>query len=393
MAVRPVLDKNGEQLIDPKRKLPVWFIDVYPAGGKGRRIQFRFSAKEGAANYLFVKLRAGDNYRKLPVDCKVLDLFALWLKYYKNNRSPRTYADAVGCLRVLVPFFSDYRVDALSQEIIEEYKEKRLLDENLRRPGQKVKKRTIAKELSYFGSMLSWAYDFKHVSTHFKFRSFPKKKAPRRNILTPEELHLLIENIEEKYRLAVLLMSDTGMRMNEALKLRAGNVDITNEVIQIRGKGDKERIVPIMTERLRSALITKMADIRKKQKRWPKYKDFLVMNPKTRKPYWDIKKPLERARVAAGIEKHINHHLLRHTFGTQACVSGMSLSAIQQIMGHADIKTTEGYLHLAAEILKLEGRKFGARMEITKNRVETPVPVIGSGGKVADNIIEFRPRR
>ena len=71
----------------------------------------------------------------------------------------------------------------------------------------------------------------------------------------------------------------------------------------------------------------------------------------------------------------------------------MSLSAIQQIMGHADIKTTEGYLHLAAEILKLEGRKFGARMEITKNRVETPVPVIRSDSKVPDNIIEFRPRR
>lgn len=105
----------------------------------------------------------------------------------------------------------------------------------------------------------------------------------------------LLEHIEEHYRLAVLLMSDSGMRMTEALQLRAESVDITNEVIQIWGKGGKERIVPIMTERLRTALVTRIAEIKKKQERRPKYEDFLVMNPRTAKPYWDIKKPLDRA--------------------------------------------------------------------------------------------------
>ncbi len=137
MAVRPDLDKNGKQKIDKYRGTgqPVWLIDYYPAGAKGKRKRFRFPGKEGSAQHLYLKLRAGKHHR-IPVDAKVANLFPGWLKFSKNNKSKRTYGDILTTLRVLVPFFGDLQVDALTQDVIEDYKAKRLSDKNLRRPGR-----------------------------------------------------------------------------------------------------------------------------------------------------------------------------------------------------------------------------------------------------------------
>ena len=71
-----------------------------------------------------------------------------------------------------------------------------------------------------------------------------------------------------------------------------------------------------------------------------------------------IRKALLRAAKAAGVDKHLYHHLLRHTFGTQATTAGYDLSALQSIMGHASVATTGIYQHLAGEYLRTQGRKL-----------------------------------
>ncbi len=279
MAVRPVLDKDGKQRIDPERKKPVWQIDYYPTGAKGRRKRFRFKGKEGAAQYLYLRLRAGKHHR-IPVDAKVADLLPLWLKYYKKNSSvSSTYNDVILTLRVLVPFFGDLQVDALDQDIIEEYKAKRLNDDNRNRPDQKVTKRTITKELSYFSSLLKWAFESGKIKIHFRFKNFKKQDAPAKVFLSPEELHKFQLATVKKHKLSVMLMSDGGLRIHEALALRASHIDLANDLINVRGKGSKQRIVPIMTDRLRKKLTERVNQVRIQCRKNPQLEDYLSINP------------------------------------------------------------------------------------------------------------------
>jgi len=154
-------------------------------------------------------------------------------------------------------------------------------------------------------------------------------------------------------------------------------VDLTNDMLLVKaGKGEKDRDVPIMTDRLRYELKKRILQLQTE----PVSGNYLVVNPVTQKPYLAIRKALFGAAKRAEIKKHVTHHMLRHTFGTIACMAEMHMRAIQSIMGHANIKTTEGYVHLADQILKKEANKFSRLAE----------PVGRKRRQVSDNIIEFR---
>ncbi len=107
------------------------------------------------------------------------------------------------------------------------------------------------------------------------------------------------------------------------------------------------------TDRLMTELLKK-----KNMKGW------LTVNPTTKKPYLTIRKALLRAAQKAGIEKHLYHHLLRHSFGTAATVAGYDLSALQSIMGHSSPNTTGIYQHLAGEYLRTQGRKLNDHIKL-----------------------------
>ncbi len=148
-------------------------------------------------------------------------------------------------------------------------------------------------------------------------------------------------------------MADTGMRRNEALTLTREQVEFENGIIFVIGKGSKERIVPITTDRL-------MMELRAKEQ----VKGWLSVNPLTKRPYLTIRKALIRAAEQAGLGKHLYHHLLRHSFGTNATAAHLDLSSLQSIMGHSSPSTTGMYQHLAAEYLHQQGRKLN---DLVKN--------------------------
>ena len=154
-------------------------------------------------------------------------------------------------------------------------------------------------------------------------------------------------------------MADAGLRRNEALQLKAKDVDVEQGVIFILGKGSKERVVPIFTDRLRKELTLKLESINP-TKNANKY---LTFNSMTGKPYITIRKALLRAVKEAEIDKHVSHHLLRHSFGTNATIAGMSQKSLQLSMGHSSVVTTGIYQHLSAEYLRAEGAKFNAKIE------------------------------
>ena len=113
----------------------------------------------------------------------------------------------------------------------------------------------------------------------------------------------------------------------------------------IRGKGNKQRIVPIH-RKVRVYLKKRMKN------------GFLFINEKTGKPFYDAKKALKRAAEKAGVDG-VYMHLLRHAFGTHSIMSGISPRALQMMLGHSSITTTEIYSRLANDFLSEEMKKFG----------------------------------
>lgn len=328
---------------DPKRP-GSFIIDCRPDGYKGKRLRQSFDGTyEEARKWELALMRRHIEVRD-PAVITCLAIYRHWIVYYRTNRAASTAADAETCWKHLQPAFGKLRPKHITRDLIERYK--------MERKAAGVAPRTVNKELSYLSSMITWATE-NHFCERLPFviRGFPAKmtKAPEPRPLTPEQVTRIYEAIEPRYRLAFLLMADAGLRRSEALHLRREHVEFEAGLIYVRGKGNKERLVPITTDRLLAELVA-----RKDTTGW------LTVNQNTGKPYLAIRKALVRAAEKAGLAKHVYHHLLRHSFGTNATVAGFELSALQRAMGHSDPETTARYQHLAGEYLKAQGRKMQA---------------------------------
>jgi len=319
-----------------------FIIDCRPDGYKGKRLRVSFEGtRQAAEEWERSAMRRHVNVG-LDRARTIAGIWPSWITYYRANRAARTADDATDCWRHLKERFGRLQPKVLTRQLVEGYKQERI--------KQGVKPRTVNKELSYLSSMLTWAAENDLCDPiPFSLPKFPAKmtKPPKPRPLIPQQLTDILDALEPKYRLIYLLMADAGLRRNEAMQLTREQVEFETGVIFVAGKGSKERIVPITTDRLMAELIT-----RKKVKGW------LTVNPTTKKPYLTIRKALLRAAKKAGIEKHLYHHLLRHSFGTVATVAGYDLSALQSIMGHSSPATTGIYQHLAGEYLRVQGRKL-----------------------------------
>src|SRR5438067_2164459 len=147
------------------------------------------------------------------------------------------------------------------------------------------------------------------------------------------------------------LMYACGLRASEAIGIDASDVDLTDGVLRARGKGSKERVVPIgrmavdavrrYIERGRPELVKGRAVSR------------LFVNfrgePLTRQGLYKI---VRRHAVSAGLDDRMSPHTLRHTFATHLLAGGCDLRSVQEMLGHADVATTQLYTHLTSERLK-----------------------------------------
>ena len=132
------------------------------------------------------------------------------------------------------------------------------------------------------------------------------------------------------------------------------------ELVRVIGKGQKERIIPI------GAMAIKAIEKYLKESR-PKLanensRDFLFLNhrgkPFSRMGLWKI---LRKYVILAGIKKKVSPHTIRHSFATHLLDGGADLRAVQEMLGHADISTTQIYTHLDRDYLKAEHLHFHPR--------------------------------
>jgi integrase/recombinase XerD len=142
----------------------------------------------------------------------------------------------------------------------------------------------------------------------------------------------------------------TGLRVSELLALRPADVDLTLGLVTCFGKGRKERIVPL--GEAAQQWVTRYRDLLRASSR-EAASAYLFPNPRggrlSRMGLWGI---VRRHAVTAGVEETLTPHVLRHSFATHLLERGADLRALQAMLGHADISTTQIYTHVTQERLR-----------------------------------------
>jgi len=184
----------------------------------------------------------------------------------------------------------------------------------------------------------------------------PKRGSYLPEILSREEVERLIASpdpgtpvgVRDRAMLEVLYA--TGLRVSELTGLKLHHVNLHVGYLVCRGKGDKERVVP-MGESARHRLREYLEDARPYLVKKPT--DVLFCSRRggamTRQNFWHA---IRRYAAAAGVHKRISPHMLRHSFATHLLMGGADLRSVQMMLGHADISTTQIYTHVSAGRLK-----------------------------------------
>jgi integrase/recombinase XerD len=186
----------------------------------------------------------------------------------------------------------------------------------------------------------------------------PKMKRKLPDILSFEEIEQIIGQTDlskpEGGRNKAILetMYSCGLRVSELVNLRLSNLFMDVGFIRVLGKGDKERLVPIGRDAIKYINIYR-SNIRTHITIQPGEEDIVFLNRRghrlTRVMIFLILKDLVKK---AGIEKNISPHTFRHSFATHLVEGGADLRAVQEMLGHESITTTEIYTHLDREFLR-----------------------------------------
>jgi integrase/recombinase xerD len=164
----------------------------------------------------------------------------------------------------------------------------------------------------------------------------------------------------QRNRAIIEVLFSCGLRVSELVNLKLSNLFVEEKFVRVTGKGDKERLVPISSRAL-DELNAWFAD-RNAMRIKPGEEDYVFLNRRgahlTRTMILIM---IKRQAVAAGITKTISPHTLRHSFATALLEGGADLIAIQAMMGHEDIATTEIYTHIDTSSLREEITKHHPR--------------------------------
>ncbi|MFH1411025.1 MAG: site-specific tyrosine recombinase XerD [Candidatus Omnitrophota bacterium] len=186
------------------------------------------------------------------------------------------------------------------------------------------------------------------------------------DVLSKEEVELLIEAPEGKRpadlrdKAVLEIMYASGLRVSEVSGLKRGSVNLESDFVKCSGKGGKERIVPMGRE-AKKALVKYLEHGREKLLKGRQDEHLFLSKfgrQLSRQSLWKI---IKKYAKAAGILKHITPHTLRHSFATHLLEGGADLMGVQEMLGHADISTTQIYTHVNKDRLRKTHEKFHPR--------------------------------
>ena len=223
----------------------------------------------------------------------------------------------------------------------------RIMVKELHQTG--IKARSIATKLSALRSFLSYLVQFEHLTNNpAKGVAAPKLDKPLpKNVSVDEMFQLLDINDDDPLSIRdqcmMELMYSSGLRLSELVGINLPDVKISTKEIMVTGKGSKQRLLPITDSAIKSI------------KNWLKVRpDFCIKGEKAlflskqknRISVRNVEDRMEKWGVRQSLNSHINPHKLRHSFATHMLESSGNLRAVQTLLGHADLATTQVYTHL-----------------------------------------------
>ena len=254
-------------------------------------------------------------------------------------------------LKVFLKYFPEIKnVEDLNKDLVKEFIYNLSLDE--------LSPQTIARRVSTINNFYKFLEDENYAKDIYSSVILPKREKHIPSFLTFNEIKALLNVIDENdfdsYRdkVMILTMYSAGLRVSELLNLKKNEINFEEKIITIKGKGNKERSVPL--NNICVEYLTKYIQIVNNSYQLRKQK-FLFYNFKTKKPFTRqyFFKAIKKYAKLAGITKEISPHTLRHSFATHLLENGADLRVVQELLGHSNIETTQIYTHISTKkILK-----------------------------------------
>ncbi len=215
--------------------------------------------------------------------------------------------------------------------------------------------RTVGRRLSALRSFFRFLSREGYIKANpILMLSSPKLEKHLPSFMTEEEVGKLIESAFAKDKKDILGLRDraileafysSGLRISELVGLNLDDIDFISGIVKIKGKGKKERVVPIGEAAL--SAIRKYLDARKKET------SAVFLNRNARRiTARGVRYVLVKYLHAAGMKPGVSAHTFRHSFATHLLNRGADLRTVQELLGHANLSTTQIYTHLTTERLK-----------------------------------------
>ncbi|RLE98611.1 MAG: recombinase XerC [Thermoprotei archaeon] len=179
----------------------------------------------------------------------------------------------------------------------------------------------------------------------------PRRPSELPRYLTSDEVEAMINaasNLRDK--LIVSMLYSTGMRVSELVNVRVSDVNLEERSIRVRGKGGKERVV-FFNGKTHSLLVEYLKHMRPDEYLFPGRGGGHIH-------YVTVERIVRTLAKAAGIRKRVTPHVLRHSFATHSLTRGMDIREIQELLGHASLKTTQVYTHVVRRKLLEDYRRI-----------------------------------
>ena len=223
--------------------------------------------------------------------------------------------------------------------------------------------------LSSLRGFFSFLFSNKVIDTDITEKAeLPKSRRSLPDTLSIDEMLAILEQpdittkagIRDKAMLELLYAC--GLRVSELCGIKQRDILLEQEVIRVFGKGSKERIVPIGSSAL-EWVATYQVEVRPHfMKSRVSTNDILFLNQRgtgiSRMSVWNI---VSKATMDAGTKKHVHPHTFRHSFATHLLEGGADLRALQEMLGHSDISSTQIYTHIDREFIRQVHKTYHPR--------------------------------
>lgn len=341
-----------------------FIIDVRPFGYRGKRVRLPFEGTDEEAFRYHNEVLAAFGRQRTFLDRTVADIAGEYLEWVRLHQAAKTWRDKKKMLwGHLLPVLWALKPDLITRATIDAYKRRRLCAETPQR-----KTRAVNLELLCLSHMLKWAHQRNYCGEPQRMEKVPHGRGIP-DVLSRDEISRLLDHTDSSFYFALFsAMYYCGLRKEEVLGLTWGAVNLHGGYLRIRGKGNRERIVP-MAASLREILagherLTGAAGVDA---------SLVFPSPRGGGRLYDVKKALKRAADRAGIPRRVHAHMLRHSFATHLLQQGEDIRLIQAGLGHRSITTTQIYTHvaypaLAAAVERLDVDKCGQNREGPKKK-------------------------